>query len=245
MDNKPLNDELLRALAYYGAAGGSGGGGTGTNIYGDLLGLPGLKSLKYPAGVTIKDIKQLTDYGIAEEIQHFFDQKKFQIATVNERMKLGLEDTTNKTSITLDTLNGNISLSKKDTVGNEMSLTFGPDTLGVVGGVQYFYAQAIETFISTDKVVDVANWSATTTTINGIAYFTNELSFTKVCLEHPEVTIISMNNTDILPSKAQRDAYSLVTSSGYFNATRNNNKITCYSQVKPTSSFKIRVKGAK
>ena len=98
--------------------------------------------------------------------------------------------------------------------------------------------------MSKSVTVDVANWSPTTTTINGIQYYTNVLTFTRVLWEHPEVTIDVMNATDILPSKAERDAYTLVTSSGYFNATLNNNKITFYSQVKPTTSFKIRVKGA-
>ena len=244
MDNKPLNDELLRALAYYGAAGGSGGGGgTGTNVYGDLLGLPALKSLKYPAGVIIKDSKDLTDYGIAEELQHFFDSKWQQKAeSDNGPLEIYLKDNFNGSQVIFNSTNG-ISLADNDADGlvikNNAQLVFASDN-----SVANF-VRSIENAISSSVTVDVANWSASTTTINGVAYYTNELSFTKVYYLHPEITIDVMANTDILPSKAQRDAYSLVTTSGYFNATLNNNKITCYSQVKPTSSFKIRVKGAK
>lgn len=241
MDNKPLNDELLRALAYYGAAGGSGGGGgTGTNVYGDLLGLPALKSLKYPAGVIIKDSKDLTDYGIAEELQHFFDNDKSQDVVATETLLLSLQNTTNNSKITFDSDNG-VKVEK----GTD-SLKIAPDgTPSFTGNALYNLMHTLEDLISSSVTVDVANWSNATTTINGIAYYSNVLSFTKVYYEHPEITIDVMANTDVLPSKAQRDAYSLVTTSGYFNATLNNNKITCYSQVKPTSSFKIRVKGAK
>lgn len=241
MQNRPLNEELLRALAYYGAAGGTGGGGgTGTNIYGDLLGLPQLKSLKYPAGITIKDSKNLTDYGIAEELQHFFDNDKSQDVSAAEQLIMSLSDTANNSKLTLDTTNG-IKAEK----GTD-SLQIAPNgTPSFTGTALYNLMHTLEDLISSSVTVSKDNWSATTTTVNGVNYYTQVLSFTKVYYEHPEVTIDIVNTTDVLPSKEQRDAYSLVTSSGYFNANTTTNKITVYSQVKPTTSFKIRVKGAK
>lgn len=246
MQNRPLNEELLRALAYYGAAGGTGGGGGGgVSAYNDLLGKPIITSEKFPSGITINGTKSLQDYGIAEEIQHFFDLKKSQVATANERMKLELDDTANKTKITLDTIDATITLQKQfGTPLRTQYVKFGPDTIGFGGDALYFYTHSIEDLISSDKLVDVANWSATTTIIGNVDYYTNELSFTKVYVEHPDVVITPMGSTT-LPTILEREAFTLVTSTGYFHATLNNNKITCYSQVKPTSSFKISVRGAK
>ena len=241
MDNKPLNDELLRALAYYGAAGGSGGGGgTGTNNYGDLLAKPILTSLKYPSGVTINGTKSIQAYGIAEQLQHFYDINKAQSVSAAEKLILSLQDTANNSKLTLDTTDG-IKAEK----GTD-SIRIAPNgTPYFTGTGLYNLMHTLEDLISSSVNVPVSGWSATTQTINGVPYYTNELSFTKVYYEHPEVTIDSMTQLDVLPSAAQREAFGQVTSSGYFFANTTTNKITVYSQVKPTTTFKIRVKGAK
>ena len=242
MDDKHLNDELLRALAYYGAAGGSGGGGggTGTNNYGDLLAKPILTSLKYPSGVTINGTKSIQDYGIAEQLQHFYDINKTQSASAAEKLILSLQDTANNSKLTLDTTDG-IKAEK----GTD-SIRIAPNgTPYFTGTALYNLMHTLEDLISSSVNVPVSGWSASTQTINGVAYYTNELSFTKVYYEHPEVTIDSMTQLDVLPSAAQREAFGQVTSSGYFFANTTTNKITVYSQVKPTTTFKIRVKGAK
>lgn len=240
MDNKPLNEELLRALAYYGAAGGSGGGGgTGTNNYGDLLGKPIITSEEHPTGVTINGTKSLRDYGIAESLQDWYNKDNTQEVSLASESTLKLKHSTVNSEIELSTTRGVIVSDGT----NSGQLTLDGHTV-FNGNFLYNLLHSLENQMSKSVTVDVNNWSATTTTVNGIQYYTNVLTFTRVLWEHPEVTIDVMNTTDILPSKEQRDAYTLVTSSGYFNATLNNNKITCYSQVKPTSSFKIRVKGA-
>ena len=91
------------------------------------------------------------------------------------------------------------------------------------------------------KVCDVANWSSTTTTIDGTAYYTNVMSFTKIHANHPDVNIAPTGSA-VLPTAAERKAFGQIATTGYMVASGNN--ITAYSQEKPTSSFSIIVKGA-
>lgn len=239
MDNKPINDELLRALAYYGAAGGSSGGGSGTNNYNDLLGKPVITSTKYPSGVVIKDTKSLQEYGIAETLQDYFDADASQEVAIAGPVSFKLTDTTNNVTIDLNSSTG----FKLESGANSMQLRE-DGYLVFNGNFLYNLLHSLESQMSTSVLVDKDSWSSTTTLVNGINYYTNELSFTRVLFEHPEVTIDAMNSTDKLPSQAERDAYAQVTSSGYFFANTSTKKIICYSQIKPTTSFKIRVKGA-
>lgn len=238
MQNRPLNEELLRALAYYGAAGGTGGAGGGVSAYNDLLGKPVLTSEKYPSGVTINGSKSLQEYGIAEELQHFFDVKANQsVVLANPIMSIKNSGNNKETTITPD-------IGIKVTDGTN-AMQIEPTGKPVfTGQALYNFIHELENLISSDVLVDVANWSSTTTIIGNVDYYTNELSFTKVYVEHPDVTIIPVGSTT-LPTVLEREAFTLVTSTGYFHATLNNNKITVYSQVKPTSSFKISVRGAK
>lgn len=238
MQNRPLNEELLRALAYYGAAGGTGGGGGGgVSAYNDLLGKPIITSEKYPSGITINGTKSIRDYGAPETLQDMFDLHQIQSVSLTTPSAIDLNNTTNNQRAYLQT----------DKVGliqgtDEIYLSVGG--FGFAGDTLYYLIDSVIPLISSDVVVDVANWSATTTIIGNVDYYTNELSFTKVYVEHPDIVICPIGNTT-LPTTLEREAFTLVTSTGYFYANLNNNKITVYSQVKPTSSFKISVRGAK
>ena len=247
MQNRPLNEELLRALAYYGAAGGTGGGGGGgVSAYNDLLGKPIITSQKYTSGITINGTKSLQDYGIPENLQEIFDLDKIQDVTFAEESKLKLQNTNLRTTAELSS-NGIAVLSKWSSGATPTfnSITIdGEGTMLFSGNALDNLVHGMEDLVTSDKLVDVANWSATTTIIGNVDYYTNVLTFTKVHRDHPEVTICPVGSTS-LPTIQEREAFTLVSSTGYFYADRNTNKITCYSQVKPTSSFKITVRGAK
>lgn len=154
MSNRPLNDELLLALGYFGGGASGGGGGGGTSDYTALSNKPKIN------GETITGPKTLEDYE--------------QVAKAT---------------------------------------------------------------------VSVSDWSSTTQTIAGVSYYTNEVTFTDLFAEHPDIFIAPI--TGVLPTMQQREAFGVVQQKGYMIADKANKKIVVYSSEKPTSSFAIYVKGAK
>lgn len=91
--------------------------------------------------------------------------------------------------------------------------------------------------------VSVSEWSNTTQTISGVAYYTNKVTLTDLFAEHPDIFIAPI--TGILPTPQQREAFGVVQQKGYMVADLTNKKIVVYASEKPTSSFAIYVKGAK
>lgn len=113
-----------------------------------------------------------------------------------------------------------------------------------INGVEILGDQDIDHYEKAKTVeVPVAGWSASAVTVDGASYFTNEITFTKIYSDHPDVNIDSAPGKTV-PTAAERTAFGVVVSSGYIACDKANNKIICYSEEKPASGFYIFVKGA-
>lgn len=87
--------------------------------------------------------------------------------------------------------------------------------------------------------VSLANWSSTTTTVDGRKYYTQSLSITKVIDNYP---IINIGATGTLPTEAEENAYDTLKFA-YLN--ENSKTITLYCLEKPESSYVVLIKGVK
>lgn len=231
MDNRPLNDELLLAMAYFGTNIGTSSGSTGVTAYPQLSSKPQYK------GKTIEGDHDAEYYGIAEKLQDFFDDNADQVVTTTVDSRLGVEKDDDK--VLLETANG-------------LTITDGTDGIQIKpNGEPVFTGNAllnIFTKLETECVntvkVALADWTNSTTSVDGVEYYVNVVNLTKVYEEHPDVNI-DHAPSHVLPTEAEREAFTLVASSGYFVCNKTTNKMTVYSQDVPTSDFYVFIKGAK
>ena len=231
MDNRPLNDELLLAMAYFGSNIGTSSGSTGVNAYPQLSSKP-----KYD-GKTIEGDHDAQYYGIAESMQDFFNKNADQSATGTSDLTFGM--TFGDNDITLSTDEG---LKIGDgTNGLQIKPNCEPVFTG--DALLKIFEKVEDACVNTVKI-PVADWSAATTSIDGIEYYVNVVNLTKVFEEHPDVNIDHAPSHQ-LPTQEEREAFTLVASTGYFVCDKSNNKMTCYSQDVPTSDFYVFLKGAK
>ena len=231
MDNRPLNDELLLALAYFGTNLGGASGSTGVTAYPQLSSKPSVNNVELVGNKTLEDL------GIAENLQDFFDVDADQSVTGTSNLTFGLIYSTN--SITFDTTDG---------------LTIGDGTNGFKikpNGEPVFTGVALQKWFDTLETacvntvqIPTSGWSNSTTSVEGVEYYINVVNLTKVYEEHPDVNI-DHAPSKALPTEAEREAFTLVASTGYFVCDKATNKLTCYSQDVPTSDFYVFIKGAK
>ena len=86
--------------------------------------------------------------------------------------------------------------------------------------------------------IAVADWSNSTTTINGTAYHTVEKTLNDIYTENP---IIALGAANTLPTVAEEVAYSLIKAAVANTTTK---KITFYCQSIPSTALVLIVKGA-
>lgn len=231
MDNRPLNDELLLALAYFGTNIGSSSGSTGVTAYPQLSSKPQINNVELVGNKTLEDL------GIAENLQDFFDVDADQTVTGTSNLTLELNYSTN--TITFDTTDGLI-------IGDGTNgLRFQLDGTPVFTGTAlHSWFDVIEGACVNTVQIPLSGWSASTTSVDGVEYYINVVNLTDVFEEHPDVNIDHAPG-HVLPTEAEREAFTLVASSGYFVANKSTDKLTVYSQDVPTSDFYVFLKGAK
>jgi hypothetical protein len=87
------------------------------------------------------------------------------------------------------------------------------------------------------KIITIAttDWSSTTTTVNGAAYYTATKTLTAVYDEHPD---IFLQPAGTVATSAEKSAYACMT-----DAVTSGTTLTLYAIIKPTSGFNITVMG--
>ena len=91
--------------------------------------------------------------------------------------------------------------------------------------------------ISASITVASSGWSSATTTVGGVAYYTNQISLSSVFDSHPDI-LLGASGT--FPTTAEKQAYMAVD---YITVDASTKKLKCYARTKPTANFVIIVKG--
>lgn len=95
----------------------------------------------------------------------------------------------------------------------------------------------------TKYTIDTSGWSSTTTTINGVAYYTYVINPAALYVEVPQITIAPVGS-NILPTQEQLEAYLLISlGNGYAYLNTTESTITLYAKKVPEAVFAIYVKG--
>ena len=87
--------------------------------------------------------------------------------------------------------------------------------------------------------VATTDWSSTTTTVDGVAYYTAVKSTSNQYTQHPVISI-APSTGHTLPTQAEQDAYDTWK---YADADMSAKTITLYSESVPTSDFTMQVMG--
>jgi hypothetical protein len=85
--------------------------------------------------------------------------------------------------------------------------------------------------------VDLTNWSSSTTTVSGVAYYTAVFALSGVYDEHPTISIAPVST---VPTTAEETAYSCIK-----NANVSGTTLTLYATSKPATAVSINVEGVK
>lgn len=91
---------------------------------------------------------------------------------------------------------------------------------------------------STSFTISTSNWSSSTSTVNGTAYYTYTVTLKNVSDKHPEVLCGPTSGT--LPTAAETKAFGYVN---HITVDADNLTMKLYATTKPTSNFAIIVKG--
>ena len=91
--------------------------------------------------------------------------------------------------------------------------------------------------VTTTFTISTSGWSNSQTLIDGEDYYTYTINLTEI---HTEAPIISIGASGTLPTAAEQEAYDAWQ---YATVNDQNDTLTLYATSKPTSNFKIIVKG--
>lgn len=91
--------------------------------------------------------------------------------------------------------------------------------------------------ISASITISTTGWSSTTTTVDGVAYYTHETALSSVFDSHPDIQLGALGT---VPTSAEKTAFGNVY---YIRVDTSTNKLICYATAKPGANFVIVVKG--
>lgn len=143
---------------------------------------------------------------------------------------------------TTQAANASASASKAETAYNNTKPLI-PTNTGTVGQVltKTSSGSQWETDSSTPiyKTIAVAltNWSSSTTTVSGVAYYTAVFALSGVYDEHPTISIAPAST---VPTTAETTAYACIK-----NANVSGTTLTLYATSKPATAVSINVEGVK
>lgn len=150
--------------------------------------------------------------------------------------------TTQATNASASASKAATSATKAETAYNNTKPLI-PTNTGAVGQVltKTSSGSQWETDISTPiyKTIAVAltNWSSSTTTVSGVAYYTAVFALSGVYDEHPTISIAPVST---VPTTAEATAYSCIK-----NANVSGTTLTLYATLKPATAVSINVEGVK